>query len=124
MDCLICREDLIRTGYAVSVKCGHIFHGKCLLQWMESKNTCPVCRIEFLKDHVTALFFSNDLSQDENYKYCWDETKSNEKNNDTVVSVTTSADEPEPSRVNKKGFIIGIVLAVGLTISLLTILII
>ena len=24
--------------------CGHRFHEKCLLQWLRSHNTCPVCR--------------------------------------------------------------------------------
>lgn len=97
MDCLICCEDVIRTGYAVSVRCGHIFHGKCLLKWTETSNSCPVCRIEISKDHVTSLYFSNGLGQDDNYKYSWEYTKPQKEDNttaqvDTVVVVTTPTD--------------------------------
>jgi hypothetical protein len=42
MDCSICYEDL--TNNEVKIGCGHMFHNKCLIQWIITKNTCPICR--------------------------------------------------------------------------------
>jgi hypothetical protein len=45
--CLICRDEedykeLIKLG------CGHIYHNKCLIQWMKQieKELCPMCQQE------------------------------------------------------------------------------
>lgn len=102
MDCLICSEDVIRTGYAVSVKCGHIFHGKCLLQWMATKNSCPVCRIDVVHDEITPLYLANEMGRDENYKYIWNDTRhlnvrSISAQVDTII-VVSPVGETEPSK--------------------------
>lgn len=132
MDCLVCREDVIRTGYAVSVKCGHVFHGKCLLQWMETQNSCPVCRVHFLKEHVTALFLSHDLGEDDSYKYEWEDLKPDGINSisrnthvNTIVLVTTPApdQQEERSTSNWRSLCIGTILLILFLISLYIILI-
>lgn len=118
MDCVICNEDVIRTGYAVSVKCGHVFHGKCLLQWIETNKTCPVCRIEIKQDHITPLYLPiSEMGRDESYRYTWEDTTSlNEKSNspqvDAVVVVTPPTNEA--LQANSCGgllFISGLILA-------------
>ena len=40
-ECSICLEN---EGLLVPSKCGHKFHTKCLVKWLENKNTCPNCR--------------------------------------------------------------------------------
>lgn len=47
-DCVICYNEINirnRTGYMLA-PCDHIFHKECLLQWMDVKMECPVCRTE------------------------------------------------------------------------------
>ncbi|KAG2312330.1 hypothetical protein Bca52824_023887 [Brassica carinata] len=46
--CLICLYDLSgfsssKRGAATRMNCSHIFHCRCLLKWLQRKNTCPLC---------------------------------------------------------------------------------
>jgi len=48
LDCVICCNDINlhnRRGYMLA-PCDHIFHRECLVQWMDVKMECPVCRKE------------------------------------------------------------------------------
>jgi len=47
-DCVICYNEIDinnRTGYMLA-PCDHLFHKDCLVQWMEVKMECPICRNE------------------------------------------------------------------------------
>jgi len=39
--CTICHENLL---IARKLQCGHVFHLKCLIYWLENQKTCPNCR--------------------------------------------------------------------------------
>lgn len=41
-ECCICLE----CEDSLKLPCGHVIHEECAIQWFESSNTCPVCRIE------------------------------------------------------------------------------
>lgn len=41
--CVICMEPLLNS-FRLHI-CGHIFHYKCLCQWIQTKEECPVCRV-------------------------------------------------------------------------------
>jgi hypothetical protein len=46
LECVICYNDIDtsnRTAYMIA-PCNHVFHKECLVQWMEVKMECPVCR--------------------------------------------------------------------------------
>ena len=50
-ECAICIEefkgvDIIKAFY----KCEHIFHKKCLLDWLKKNNTCPLCNHDLSDD--------------------------------------------------------------------------
>jgi transmembrane E3 ubiquitin-protein ligase len=48
LDCVICCNEISyhnRKGYMLA-PCDHIFHKDCLIQWMEVKMECPICRTE------------------------------------------------------------------------------
>jgi len=44
--CAICQDMYTANQIQISMPCKHLFHEQCLFQWLESNNTCPVCRIE------------------------------------------------------------------------------
>lgn len=48
LDCVICYNAIDvhnRRGYMLA-PCDHIFHRECLIQWMDVKMECPICRTE------------------------------------------------------------------------------
>jgi len=44
-ECVICLNN-IKDDIKIT-DCGHIFHNKCLYEWVKIKNKCPTCRICF-----------------------------------------------------------------------------
>jgi len=42
-NCSICSEPITKELYVIT-KCNHVFHPKCLNEWMNSKLSCPLCR--------------------------------------------------------------------------------
>jgi hypothetical protein len=42
-DCPICMEDLLQTDLFVT-RCGHQFHGTCMIQHIKHNDNCPMCR--------------------------------------------------------------------------------
>jgi len=46
--CSICLEDVTSKGSSKKLKCGHMFHNKCVSHWLNSENEnahcCPMCR--------------------------------------------------------------------------------
>lgn len=48
--CAICK-DMVNVGEtATKLPCGHGYHGDCIVPWLGSRNTCPVCRFELPTD--------------------------------------------------------------------------
>lgn len=91
MDCLICHEDIIRTGYGASIECGHIFHGKCVIKWLDFNDTCPICRQNLSETWVRPLFLANTGKPDDSYKFDVYEVKKK-------VVVPTISIQVEPAR--------------------------
>ena len=42
--CSICLDDVLNSGK--KVKCGHLFHKKCIDEWIKQSNECPNCRLK------------------------------------------------------------------------------
>ena len=53
--CPICREEYQRNQSVIELTCKHIFHRRCLLPWVSSHSTCPVCRFNIKKDTKDIL---------------------------------------------------------------------
>jgi hypothetical protein len=43
---MICLEAFISSEKIKVLKCLHIFHPKCLLEWLTNKSLCPLCKDE------------------------------------------------------------------------------
>jgi hypothetical protein len=41
-NCVICMTELLNCRRLST--CGHLFHYKCLFEWIQNKNDCPICR--------------------------------------------------------------------------------
>lgn len=48
--CAICK-DVVNVGEtATKLPCAHLYHGNCIVPWLGSRNSCPVCRFELPTD--------------------------------------------------------------------------
>ena len=47
--CAVCVENIQIGNKGMFMPCGHIYHPDCLKPWLETNNTCPVCRFELPK---------------------------------------------------------------------------
>ena len=42
-ECIICYYDF-KEEDTVLLRCGHFFHRNCINQWLNYRDTCPICR--------------------------------------------------------------------------------
>ncbi|XP_067849173.1 E3 ubiquitin-protein ligase DZIP3-like isoform X2 [Heptranchias perlo] len=47
--CVICHDELVPPKDCYELECKHIFHKKCIDDWLKEQSTCPICRILVLK---------------------------------------------------------------------------
>ena len=43
-DCPICMEKFKKDDMVTDIKCKHLFHKDCIMEWGKYKNECPNCR--------------------------------------------------------------------------------
>ncbi|KAI3807705.1 hypothetical protein L1987_23642 [Smallanthus sonchifolius] len=50
--CAVCKDSVFNNEgkIAKQLECGHIYHGDCIVPWLNLKNSCPVCRFELPTD--------------------------------------------------------------------------
>ena len=49
-ECCVCLEPHKLSDTAVRLPCAHIFHKECIVDWLKTHCTCPVCRYELPTD--------------------------------------------------------------------------
>ena len=45
-NCCICQCEIELGNETVLLPCGHMYHWDCCSQWLNTNNTCPICRFE------------------------------------------------------------------------------
>lgn len=48
-DCSICLSELKMHEMFIHLQCRHLFHEKCIKDWLKTKNQCPICKKEAVK---------------------------------------------------------------------------
>nr|GLL27030.1 uncharacterized protein LOC109189890 [Ipomoea trifida] len=48
--CAICKDSLSVGSVVNQLPCSHVYHPSCILPWLSSRNTCPLCRYELPTD--------------------------------------------------------------------------
>jgi len=48
--CLECYTEGETICAPMTTECNHVFHEGCILEWLKTKDHCPLCRVELLKD--------------------------------------------------------------------------
>jgi hypothetical protein len=70
-NCIVCNERLENPLFLAC--CQNILCGKCILTWMEKKDSCILCRSKVQKDHLIYIQKSSDLepcfTENSNFKY-------------------------------------------------------
>ena len=63
--CSVCLDDI--KSNAFKTNCGHYFHNQCLLNWLLTKHTCPVCRNDLAGGEVTTYHLDDDEEREKVY---------------------------------------------------------
>ena len=42
-ECVICLEDMKNNDEIILTECFHMYHKKCLIDWFERSEVCPIC---------------------------------------------------------------------------------
>ncbi|KAH7672433.1 Zinc finger RING/FYVE/PHD-type protein [Dioscorea alata] len=48
--CPVCKDPLLICAEAKQLPCKHLYHSNCILPWLSTRNSCPVCRYELPTD--------------------------------------------------------------------------
>mmetsp|Transcript_29480 Transcript_29480/g.76203 ORF Transcript_29480/g.76203 Transcript_29480/m.76203 type:complete len:373 (+) Transcript_29480:340-1458(+) len=57
--CSVCHCSFFSGETVTELHCRHCFHGDCILPWLDSHNTCPVCRAELPREVSPAAHADN-----------------------------------------------------------------
>ncbi|KAF8026031.1 hypothetical protein BT93_F2754 [Corymbia citriodora subsp. variegata] len=44
--CSICLEEFHRAEKVTELPCSHVFHRRCIIRWLEDRDSCPLCRCQ------------------------------------------------------------------------------
>ena len=53
-NCVICLEDFKNGDKAVLLPCIHMFHTKCIKNWLKTQNSCPICKFKLTAQNMNS----------------------------------------------------------------------
>lgn len=65
-DCSICFDKIRKP--VLEPNCQNIFCGSCFLEWLKTKNSCPLCRVEIKTEKLTYINTDGNFLKDEDEK--------------------------------------------------------
>jgi hypothetical protein len=48
-NCIFCLKDILLETNCFLLRCGHLLHEKCFLDWVKEHKICPVCKFPIIK---------------------------------------------------------------------------
>ncbi|KAL6125129.1 hypothetical protein ACLB2K_073189 [Fragaria x ananassa] len=48
--CAVCKEQFAEDAEAKQLACSHVYHPDCILPWLSSRSSCPLCRFQLPTD--------------------------------------------------------------------------
>jgi len=51
-DCVICLEEFKNGDEVITLPCFHLYHKKCISDWLKLNNACPICKHVIKKDEI------------------------------------------------------------------------
>lgn len=65
--CSVCLEN-ISVADLSALRCGHLFHLRCIKYWLTERDTCPECRQPSeMEDIITQLHFHGEVDEKKRY---------------------------------------------------------
>lgn len=49
--CPVCLENFIVGSHVTRMPCSHMFHGTCILSWLNKSHVCPLCRFQLPSEY-------------------------------------------------------------------------
>jgi hypothetical protein len=43
-ECSICKDEFCKDEVVLKLLCRHVYHERCVSEWLRTKNSCPLCR--------------------------------------------------------------------------------
>ncbi|XP_020100297.1 E3 ubiquitin-protein ligase Praja-2-like [Ananas comosus] len=91
--CPVCKDPLPINTEAKQLPCLHLYHPSCILPWLSSRNTCPVCRYELPTDDIEyemakTELLSRNLAEESSYNRSNDVevNETHDNSNDRIAS--------------------------------------
>lgn len=56
-NCFLCLKDIFIGDDAILLRCGHLFHKNCILEWLESHSVCSICKFDAVRknEHKSSI---------------------------------------------------------------------
>ncbi|GMY22255.1 E3 ubiquitin-protein ligase RNF6-like [Fagus crenata] len=96
--CAICKDELLLHSEAKQLPCSHLYHSHCILPWLSSHNSCPLCRFQLPSTSTTttrklnfADFLNDHQEQEQDWMGSFTNTLRHIARRHTMMSVDSSS---------------------------------